>query len=542
MSIYAVHRSSPPENLVVEVEGYDPLPGEDEIEFDPLPLPPARHQETCWQRCWRPITAVAGAGVSLAVRVANLSRWTNAIGSLGVGFFSQAAIGSSVNGDMLIRMRRVCLTMFGQMTLFGLTQAYMNTDGDRVKEILVHVIIGQLGAISQTVIQRLWKEKTVRVESHTHAGASGEKFKYVSILRSIVSNILHVDSFGTEGWVRYLPSMVPYVIRTGVSGTFAVLISIKEDDVNVIDDPVLRGLLSFAAAYYGTGAVSGLVVIWLNHQIENHDSEGTLTERGGTNYRAIKDRLNLAALVAIPVCFIPWTANPDSAARLKQLVFVGGVLGFFDEIRNESIMERFRKIPVNQLGELKEIDLGIEPVVAPPCSLVRLRHVAYRVWEVATPVIYTGGLIGFVVWQVGYELDDENSKIALKTMLGSFIGTLGLCKVSDWTWDPDRRGVVRDKLLTFLYASPRVGGINPLYVYLAGTNALALNNHSIEAQESKIHVATIITAWAAQGFSAARELWLTSDRRIGSDLIDFPLMLVGNGFLTTKLYISGVIG
>ena len=546
--ILAVRGSPPPEQVLFEGDEYGLLPGEENL--DATQWAPAQPRESLWQRCWKPLSTIGafgGAAASVAVRVLGLSRWTNVIGSVGAGYFTQAVISSRFSGDSLARVRRICLTLFGQMTLFALTQICVNRKDDhgnllvdQTNQMLVHLIIAELGANAEILLQRLWEEGGIRVESHAQALVPGEKFKHLSILRSLASGALR--KCGLDRWssAHLIPPMVPYILKLGASGACAVLVSLKEEGQDYVEDPVARGLISFGASIYGLQVAGGIFLIWVDHQIKKHDSDESthsLTERGGTWYRKLKYIFTTLAYLAIPLSFVPWTAKPDTMARLGQLVVVGGVLGFFDEIRNAAIMARM-KIPPASLSEFKSIETRSEPT-SPRSTWERVRHGAYRIWGVATPILISSGLIWFVAKQTCCVLNDKNSKIALGTMLGSFLGTFGLCKVADWTWDPDRRGLLRDKLMGFLFASPRVFGINPLFIYLAGVNALAMNNHSIEAQENKFHLATIIVSWGAQGFSAARELWITMDTRVGSALIDAPWLVLGNAVLTTKLYITG---
>jgi hypothetical protein len=169
-----------------------------------------------------------------------------------------------------------------------------------------------------------------------------------------------------------------------------------------------------------------------------------------------------------------------------------------------------------------------------------LQSLAYRIWKIAIPILYIGGLCGFTVWQIGFDLEDTDSKIAIGSMLGGFLLSYGITEVVERTWDPEVRHWFKDQVMIYS-VSPRILGINPLYIYFAGTNVLLMDNHAIEAQRSSLHRAMILSSWGGYGLAMARELRSTITNRKGDPSSRFPLMLVMNAATTAKFCIEGKV-
>ncbi|PIS06504.1 MAG: hypothetical protein COT80_00360 [Candidatus Buchananbacteria bacterium CG10_big_fil_rev_8_21_14_0_10_33_19] len=477
-----------------ETGNYVPIDDFDDLEA------PEYQQPSCWQRWRGRVVSLVGTAGSVVLRALDISPLTNAVGSIATGFFFQGAISSGKSGVSLAKTRQICLTTFGQVALFGVSQAYANDRDRKAQIIFTHTIMALLGANMQLVANWLYQEGAVRVESHAYKDLPGERFPK-GLVNENVSHALKILASGGLTAAAFLDS-----------------------------DPVLKALSAFGATFFGCQVVGERVLIFVDGKIEKNDS----TE--GTRYRALKTALTSLAYVVIPLTFIPWSANPDSSTRLSQLKIVGAVLGVFDGILGKSKMARIENCPIEQLEEFKLLDDLNEQVQSKS-----IPGVAYRIWKVATPVLAVSGLIGFVIWQEGFSLEYLDSKIALGSMLGGFLSSYSLAKVADKKWDPSARHLLKDKLILFFAADSRILGVDPLYLYLAGTNALSMNNHAIEAQKSPFRRVAIISSWVAYGLSMGREFYVTSNHRIGSAPTKFPLMALVNGAITAKLNISGKI-
>jgi len=470
-------------------------------DFDDLEAPEYQ-QPGCWQRWRGRVISLVGTAGSIVLRALDISPLTNAVGSIATGFFFQGPISSGKSGVSIAKTRQICLTTFGQVALFGVSQAYANDRDRKAQIIFTHTIMALLGANIQLVSHWLYQQGAVRVESHAYKDLPGDRFPK-GLVNENVSHALKILASGGLTAAAFLDS-----------------------------DPVLKALSAFGATFFGCQVVGERVLIFIDGKIEKNDS----TE--GTRYRALKTALTSSAYVVIPLTFIPWTANPDSSTRLSQLKIVGAVLGLFDGVLSKSKMARIENCPIAHLEELKLLDdVNEEEQIQNKSPLA----VAYRAWKVAAPVIAVSGLIGFVVWQEGFSLDDLDSKISLGSMLGGFLSSYSLAKFADKTWNPGVRHLLKDKLFLFFNADSRLLGVDPLYLYLAGTNALSMNNHAIEAQRSPFRRVAIISSWAAYGLSMGREFFVTSSDRIGSAPTKFPLMALVNGAITAKLSISGKI-
>lgn len=496
---------------VLRVEqGREPLlmgleaPSDEDVEKQP---------ETLWQR-WRvTVGATCAFGGSLACRILDASRVSNALGSFGVGFFASAALNAAYRGTNVEQVRKIGLTVCGVIPVFFLSQLWANTTATWVKTMATHAIIGSLGANVQMFSQWLYeKGGPVRIESHAYATLTGERFKplFPAFSKTVIQG-LKIGAAAGAGALYF-----------------------------TLSDPVSKGIFAFWSLYYAGQVVGERFSAWVDRKIAEKDSDlsdASLGPAKTNHYRILKLALNTAGFFAIPLSFIPWTTNPHTAARVAQLFVVGAIVGLFDGLMYESVSARVRNFPVSSLEEYQSLKLPGEEE-AQKCS--PFKYVAYKVWRMAAPILAIGGLVAFTVWQDCYVLPDQNSKTSLGSMLGGFLGFFTLSNVVDWTFDEDKRHWLRDKLMKHLLVTPRILGINPLYYYFVGTNALAMDNSAIENGESSFRMAVIVTSWTAYGASMALELQRTWGMRRGA-LFSFPMMVVVNAAMTMKLNLQGLI-
>lgn len=482
---------------------YQPSLRDGFADFDVGALPPPV-EESRWKKWGLRIGSAVAAGGCLAARVLNVSSSWNAIASFGTGFFTQSAIEAGFKGKNLLQIQRVTLTAFGQVSLFFLSQLYENSDDPEVQAMAKHTIIGLLGANVLMYLSRLYDQRAVQVESHTHVESTEPKLQ----------KRLWCMNHKVTDWVK-----LGAAIGSGVA-------------YFVVDDQVVKAVSSFGSFFWGAQILGGQALRLIDRKIDQHDS------LEGTPFRAVKTVLNTIGFFAIPCVFVPWTAKPHTAARVAQLPIVGAIAGFFDQITFQSANERLKKMPVEKLPEFEVLNVPGKKIWEQKPRKCPIQYVAYRIWEVAVPVLSIGGLLAYTAWQEQDELDgDPQSKFALGAMFGGFVATYGLYKWVDLTWSKEDRRWLQDKLMCSLITGPRVFGVNPVYVYLVGTSAIALNSDAIDKQEDNVHWATIIAAWLSYGIAMGHELMQTSGSRRRPPFA-WPMMIMLNGANTMRFSFS----
>ncbi len=474
-----------------------------------LDAPPPPPEMTFWKR-WRVCAfSAVGAGGSLALRLFNYAKWTNALGSLGFGFFTQGAVSAAVKGDPLtsrvrrVVFRQICLTLLGQGTLFAFGQSFGNIKEKQVRKEFVDAIIGLLGANLWMVGEWLWQEGAVRMDSHVHAKAPGERFEQRHCSNQTMRDILKLGVAAACG------TAYAAFRKKGV-------------------DPVVQGL-SFCFAFYFFLQVTGRRAIhFVNRQIEKYEANPEV--RTKREWLAIG--LITGAFVGTAISFV----RVFEAAG-KRLLFGGIIFGTCQGVLLGGMMDRLKRIPVKLLEEFHKVE-----ALQVPGQQERRALLVSRIVKIASPILTILGLTGFVVWQVKYELENLNDRLAMGALLAGFALT-NFCHVVDWAWKPNVRHYYRDQLMTFFFALPSFLGINPFFIYLAGTNALKMNAQAIEKEGKNLfHLTVIFVAWFCYGISWARELYITSSDRVGNLLIKYPMMGIANGLMTMVGGIRGKEG
>lgn len=436
---------------------------------------------------------------SVALRVFNLYLATNAVASFGVGYAALYTVTCTLMPETLARVRQVVLPMIGQTSIFALSQAWAN-DPKRSDQIIYdNAITACLGANMQLAMGWLFQQGAIRSESQMAGAQRG--------------NTLHRPFFN-----YHLVHGVKLLSATGL-GVYAFLNS----------DPVLRGIASFFATFFISQVVGERVIDKIDQEIEKRDASGQ-----GTRVRTIKTALLTFSYMAQIVSFVPWY-NPSSAQRLAQMVYVGITLGLFDGISDRSEMRRVERVPIENLQELQTL---IQPERAED-GRCGWKHCAYRIWKYSVPLIAMAGIIGFTLWQEIAVLPGVDPKVALGAMLGGYLVGTGGCHAIDSSWDPKKRHWAKDSLMTSVWFSPRILGIDPLFIYYAMTNALKMDGAAVESQQSPFHTAAIIIGWIAYGMRMGHEVFIGASDRIGSPQRKFPKMAVINGTITTEIYIRG---
>jgi|GEM_PF-3549639 len=444
-------------------------------------------------RKWRGrvISSVTGL-LSISIRTINIAPWTNGLSSFGIGLSAISLIESFIDKKNLLVVQKIALTVLGQMPMFFLTQVYENTESKRAQTAVVDTIIALLGANIFTYIHQFIRNRPERVEGHGVQQEGGVRFRGIFI-SSRIQNIAK-SSFAAFGLYGYLK----------------------------IQDHVYKMLSFFSATFLASQVIGDITGKFVDKKITLNESPT------GTVWRRVKYMIIMAGALAIPLSLIPWKADAQSEARQAQLPFIGIVLGFFQGFWHQAMRRRLRYVPVEELQEMKE--------GSPREDASSFWKLSHKIYSIAVPLINVCGMIGFYVWQMGWDLGDaEDAKKALTSLFVGFMATLGMGTLFDQLWDPKVRHRVKDYAQVFLTV-PAVLGCSIALIYSVFTNAINMADRGITREYSWLQN----TAWFFYGSAMALELIKTSGKRIGSVLFP-PLLAFVNGSLTLKLRITGQI-
>lgn len=470
-------------------------------DFDRLHLPPDDPSTSCCVSWGKRTVAVAVFAGSVVINIANLYLATNALASFSAGFSAAYAITCSLAPDKVARVRQVVLPVIGQTAMFALSQAWANDPSREDRNAFDNTIIACLGANLQFALGWLFQEGAVRYESQ-------------AANPQINGNKLHSRVFSYK-----------------LAHSFKILSSVAFGiGASLTTDPILRGISSFLSSFFVSQVAGEKLIDRIDHKIEND------VLNNGTKFRVAKTALLTFAYLAQIACFVPWY-NPTPIGRIVQMVYVGSSLGFFDGISDRSQMRRVEKIPVADLHELEKLPPPEKP--QEPCGWSSLKYQMYRIWKVSIPLIAVAGILGFTLWQEIDVLPDIDSRVTLGSMLFGFLLGTGGSHLIDHSWDPIRRDRMKDWLMSTVWFSPRILGIDPLFVYYVMTNSIKMDGTAVAAQKSPYYLAAIILGWMAYGLKMGHEGFIAGSERIGNLQLKFQRMAAINGLITFKLYVEG---
>ncbi len=434
----------------------------DKDAIDPLPFEEEEPRRVSWcGRVWSSLGAVG----SLALRLVDYSRWTNAAGSLATGFFAGTALQTFFEDNTLERARKVAETCFGSLAVLALSQCYANNDDQRLKDFSVHLIIAGLGVNLAIFTKRMIEYKFVRMEVLPLDEDSGEKMRLFTINQNLV-DLFKISAAALSAYVYFR-----------------------------YDDPFSGSATSFLAPFYLSQIVGGRVSQWINKKIKERDKKTlSYSNEGGTRFRVAQTAINAIGFFFRVLVAFPLTSDPDTDQRRSQIPLIG-ISGFFDQFMHQSQIERLKNFSVK---ELKEFESLHDPEESKTC---------YRVWRLSTRVVSALAVAGFGIWQ-GVSLNNQIQKTDLAAMMGSFFGTLGLCCFVDRKFRSEKRHWLIDTLMTNLLIAPRIFAIDPWYFAAVGTNAEKIDSQQIAMHgNSTSYEAMAGLTWAGTMFTAARDLY-----------------------------------
>ncbi len=471
--------------------------------FDDLEPPPEEGGKTLCSKWRGRVVSLGGLAVSATVRSFNFHRVTNVLSSVGMGTSLQSLISTSFDRKNLPRVRQVCLTVFGQLVLFYLSQGFANVPVSAWKIFFTDAIISQLGANVEIMARWFHQHGLVRNESHL-PGAKTENPTRIRTVPQPIAHALKLAAFG---------------------GGIAVSVLAK--------DRLIKGVASFVASFYMGQIVGETAAHLIDDQIEKHDIESSSLTEGGTKYRWWKSVFITLANLGVVLSFVPWRSNPDTAGRLRELVFAAAAAGLCMGFTDETEKRRLEKKSMQTLEEFKEL--------APPDpEHFPLRNRVYKIWKVAVPAIATVGMLLFTVAQV-IVLKNSEARIALASNAIGFLGTYWSCKGIDRKWSKNPNDPLYSKLMANIWCATRILGIPAIMWYLSGTNILIMDNQAIQSEQSPFRIWGIIGSWLCYGIAMGREVYILASDRIGNPQLKFPVMLFSNAAIVTKLSLSAVV-
>lgn len=489
-----------------ETEVYFASSGSDEDGDRELHVAASEEKDSIRCKWGKRAVSVVGFAGSLTLSAMNLYLWTNALGSFGAGFFTMCAVSIVSDPHSLTRVRQVALTAFGAYAGFAASQVYANVESRPLQIGVDNTLVGMLGANIQIILAWLIEQRGSRNESQSVVGQYGEKLSRYQLVGYNSSHVLKVCAaigFGT--------------------GYF------------FLSDPIFRGISSFFASFFASQVVGERTIDLIDKKIDKSDPQE------GSSFRVGKIALLSLAYIGKIFCFVPWN-NPDTTGRIRQLFGFGFALGFFDGFSTRSIVRRFEQIPVRDLEEFNELKAPQKPA-GKLCEnknvSQKMSYLAHKVWTFAVPTICALSLIGFTIWQEGWNLESSDAKITMGALLGGFGIGLPLFKWIDERWSQEKRSPAKDEGMLSLWSSFRILGIDPLYLYFAVTNSLKMDSNAVGSAKSPYHVAAILAGWGAYTLKMAHEFTLTSSDRVGSPQVKLPQLALINALATLRFYLAG---
>ena len=460
------------------------------IDQFPQPINRPSSSRVVWGK--RIVCTVAAVG-SLALRVANLSRWTNAIGCLGAGISTLAGVTVGSDPEKLARIRQIALPLVGQISIFALSQAWANDPAPSHQQAFVSTIIALFGANIQIILGWLSQQGAIRTEGDSQ-------------------NLLETgDDKTLVHFSRAQENLVHLLKIASAAGLGALAFTSR--------DSIVKSMATYFFPFLLNQVAGERLIGFLDHKI-------LTTDLGrGSRIRLVKTALATLSYVGqlVSFAFMQWRKE-----TIVDLVASATLQGLGDGIIERCVGRRIENLPVRLLEELKKL----------PPPKKAWQNIAYRVWKVSVPLIAITGIIGFTIWQNNYVLENKESKIALGSMLAGFLSGTTSSYLIDFSWDPNKRKKIPDQLMTWLWFSPRILGIDLLWFYYALINSIKIDANVIDEQTNSSRLTAIFFAWFFYGARMGHELVISSSSRIKSPH-NFNKLGTFNGAQALSYYLIG---
>lgn len=474
----------------------------------------------CWARwkgrLWSWGAPLAGAALSTAALLSKKA-WSTTLGALGLGASVEAAFETAAPAPYKRLLHRAVPLLASQSVLFFLTQLWENTDSEETQKGAEQAIIGLLGAFVCLYASKKRANPYIRVESDATGYEEGAKFKGI-----------------------FFPAQIRYGAAFAAS-VASLAISMQEKD------PVYKGFAAFFSTYYIASIAGRIAIEKIDAVILKRSTAANLV--GQTRWRAAKTYLLTAAPFFISTMLVPL----DTHDKVHYFYAQGTFVGFFDAALQKSFENRLENIPIVHLSELQLAPLEENPCVertseilfAPWLDLIAKEEGCWSKAAVGTLSALLRqadvlGLIAFCVWQMGWDLEDDDQRDALGTLLASFVGTTALGLGVQELWrrsrreeiqDPSLKQRLLDKTMVFFHISPKVLGVHPAYIFSILTHSLAMDDRAMQEGESAGKKALLLLAWASYGIGWAVERIQAQSAYLGAEP-KMPLMFLTNAVLT----------
>lgn len=495
--------------------------------FDDLPSPmktEPKGNKVCrlFLNSWsqRAIATAAVAG-SVGLRVMNFYLSTNAIGCYMAGFAVLHTILYAAPPQLSARIRWIALPIFGQTSLYAFSQAWANDSKRKDKTVFDDVIIGSLGVNLYMMLKWAWDQRGIRSVSYVPEDVPQSADRLSAPLQHYKKYCC--KNWSSQDWIH----LAKFLASVGFgAGALAAR-----------DHPVWQGILSYLSTFFVSQIAGERVIEKVDKEIKAKEMKGEETDCS-----SFKTALLTVAYIAQVASFTPWYV-PTSSQRLAQLVYVGISLGFFDGINDRSENLKVENTPIEHLNELKKLSVpergGCCTCRGECCTCTGCKWLAHRVWKLSVPLISIAAMIGFVTWQDVKKLDAIDAKIILGGTLAGFgIGT-SFCYSVDEMWDPEKRRPWIDFFMKKIWFSPRILGIDPLFLYFVITNAVKIDSEAIDENTDPSHLALFFMGWFIYGGRMGHELFIGASDRIGNPQRKYPKMAVINAMAAFILYLYG---
>lgn len=454
--------------------------------YDPMDAPPAGEPEST--RCqWfgRGISALGAAG-SLALRCANLSRYSNPIASLGSGFFAYTAVAIGWEEETPALIRQVASTALGACVMYGLSNVFANDDDLKVQQAMTASVIALGGANLAMLAKWLIEKGRLEIEPKTEPQET--------LPRKI--DVWRVSFVAARG--------------LGAAGLGAGAFTAS--------DPIVQGLCSFFSSFIGFQIIGEVSSDLSDLKIRQRDlnNRALNIQQRKNPWRLFKTALMTLGIPALIPSFVPVVGSLVSTRSRYRVEVLDMVLGFFNGFSTRSQLARMERPDLRELAEFQ--------TVSAPAG--RLAGLSYKIWRVATPVVVVSGVLGFSIWQAVTPKNTTIEKISAGACGLAFLGTYTACTLIDRTWKVEERNRFRDGLFKMLWVCPY---FDPLYVYYAGINAVAMDGEANAQDKSPLKDTVFIVSWVAYGSAMGREFVIGFSEREGHPGLKLARLALING-------------
>lgn len=450
-------------------------------------------------RCGGRAVRVLLGGSSLVIAAAfGVMRWyslhpvANGLSTIAAGMGVQAFVQAVVPDEYMSRVQQVSETVFGQSTLFLLSQLAANASKLGLDFITmqagVSAGIGVMLGMNLAIMGKQWIDSRFGIREFNLPDKAEPGAKFQCAMFSEPMKKAH------------------YVFKAIAVAGCATGWGLSVEAGNT----VLQGIMSWGTCYYATEPVAQAALAAIDRRIRATD-EGAEGAYLGVRFKKkaalirFRTAVNTLSYLAIPATLVPW-GKPRTTAYMQQLWATAIPIGLFSGFLFRSQENELRKTSIDKITALK------------PRTQVENR--AFRVWKVVWPTLIFLGMTAFVIGQWVDPKMDVQDKLTMAAFYLGYLFETAKDLYIDRYWNvEDRASQTRvdwkDQVKDGLVISqilPRSGGINPIYLFSILTSSIALHS----GQElDPLHQVLNKLAWFIYGKMIQNEFYQTMGERQG---------------------------